>query len=73
MDKIKGEFKTPGQPEKSREQPPEKPEEKVYRCITCGRRISEREHEDNAGQCDNCVLEDTGTALSFQKTEEVSH
>ena len=69
MDKIKGAFKTSGQPEKSREQPPEKPEGKVYRCITCGRRISEREHEDNAGQCDNCVLEDTGTAMIYNLEE----
>jgi len=50
LDKIKGAFKTPGQPGASREQPPKRPEENPHRCITCGRRISEREHEDNAGQ-----------------------
>ncbi|MBA7611349.1 hypothetical protein ES703_18572 [subsurface metagenome] len=35
----------------------------------CERRISEREHEDNAGQCDNCVLEDTGTAMIYDLEE----
>jgi len=69
MDKIKGAFKTSGQPGGSREQPPERPEEKPHRGITCGRRISEREHEDNAGQCDNCVLEDTGTAMIYDLEE----
>jgi hypothetical protein len=33
--------------------------EKIYECITCGEEISEEEYEDNAGQCDNCVAEDT--------------
>jgi hypothetical protein len=33
--------------------------EKVYECITCGEEISEEEYKDNAGQCDNCVAEDT--------------
>jgi predicted ATP-dependent serine protease len=32
---------------------------RVYECITCGEEISEKEYEDNAGQCDNCVAEDT--------------
>lgn len=69
LDKIKGAFRTSGGPGKPRERPPKPPEEKPHRCITCGRRISEREHEDNAGQCDNCVLEDTGTAMIYDLEE----
>lgn len=65
MDKIKRTLETSGRPKKSEIRQSQKFEEKVYRCITCERRISEREHEDNAGQCDNCVLEDTGTAMIY--------
>jgi rubrerythrin len=34
-------------------------EGKVYRCVTCGEVISREEYEENEGQCDNCVAEDT--------------
>ena len=46
-----------------------RPEEKSHRCVTCGRRISEGEHEDNVERCDNCVLEDTGTAMIYDLEE----
>ena len=32
---------------------------KVHRCVTCGVEISKEEYEENEGQCDNCVAEDT--------------
>lgn len=50
-------------PEGSEKQPPKR--EKVYHCITCGAEISEDEYEENEGQCDNCVAEDTVYAGHF--------
>jgi hypothetical protein len=34
-------------------------ERKTYEYITCGEEISREEYEENEGQCDNCVAENT--------------
>lgn len=40
-------------------------EKRTYRCITCGAKIPKQEYEENEGQCDNCVAEDTVYAGRF--------
>lgn len=34
-------------------------EEEKYNCLTCGKEIPKEEYENNAGQCTNCIIEDS--------------
>ena len=38
-------------------------DENMETCVTCGARIPKWKYEENGGQCDHCVIEDSGIGM----------